>query len=108
VQIPGGEQSAAQIVKSGERTCVPFDCFEDVIVVLEAGAEHKYWAPGVGQILTEPLSGTAQETEELINVKELSGSALTELSTEALALDRHAAQTVPSVFGPSSPAARER
>jgi hypothetical protein len=108
VQVPGGEQSTAQVVKDGEHTCVPFDCFDDVIVVLEGGAEHKYWAPGVGQILTEPLSGSAQETEELINVKELSSSALAELSAEALRLDRHAAQTVPSVFGSSSPAVHER
>ena len=108
VQVPGGEQSSAQVVKAGQRTCVPFDCFKDVIVVLEGGAENKYWAPRVGQILTEPLSGIAQETEELINVKELSPSALSELSAEALKLDTHAAQTVPSVFGPSNPAVRER
>jgi len=107
VQVPGGEVSSAQVVKAGERTCVPFDCFKDVIVVLEAGSENKYWAPGVGQILTEPLSGEAQETEELINVKELSGSALAELSREALRLDEHASQTVPSVFGSSNPAVRE-
>ena len=108
VKVPGGEQSSAQVVKAGQRQCVPFDCFKGVIVVVEGGAENKYWAPGVGQILTEPLSGVAQETEELINVKELSPSALSELSAEALKLDAHAAQTVPSVFGPSSPAVRER
>jgi hypothetical protein len=108
VQVPGGEQSSAQVVKAGQRTCVPFDCFKDVIVVEEGGAEYKYWAPGVGQILTEPLSGVAQETEELINVKELSSSALAELSAEVLKLDAHAAKTVPSVFGPSAPAVRER
>lgn len=108
VQIPGGEQSSAQVVQAGEQTCVPFDCFKDVIVVLEGGAENKYWAPGVGQILTEPLSGAAQETEELINIKELSPSALAELSAEVLKLDAHAAQTVPSVYGPSNPAVRER
>jgi hypothetical protein len=106
VQVPGGEQSSAQVVKAGQKTCVPFDCFTDVIVVLEAGSENKYWAPGVGQILTEPLSGEAQETEELINVKELSQSSLAELSAEALRLDKHAATTVPSVFGGSNPAVR--
>jgi len=108
VQVPGGETSSAQIVQSGEKQCVPFDCFKDVVVVLEGGSEHKYWAPGVGQILTEPLSGLAQETEELINVKELSASALAELSKEVLTLDAHAATTVPSVFGASNEAVRER
>lgn len=108
VQIPGGEQSTAQVVKIGGKTCVPFDCFDDVVVVEEGGAEHKYWAPGVGGILTEPLSGSAQETEELINVRELGAKALAELSKEALRLDADAARTVPSVFGSSAPAVRER
>ena len=108
VQIPGGEQSSAQVVEVGAKTCVPFDCFDDVVVVEEGGAEHKYWAPGVGGILTEPLSGSAQETEELINVKELSATALAELSKETLRLDANAARTVPSVFGSSAPAVRER
>ena len=107
VQVPGGETSSAQIVQAGQKQCVPFDCFKDVIVVLEGGSEHKYWAPGVGQILTEPLSGVAQEIEELINVKELSPAALTELSNEVLKLDAHAAATVPSVFGASNQAVRE-
>jgi hypothetical protein len=107
VQVPGGETSSAQIAEAGQKQCVPFDCFKDVVVVLEGGSEHKYWAPGVGQILTEPLSGEAQETEELINVKELSPTALAELSKEALKLDAHAASTVPSVFGGSNQATRD-
>jgi hypothetical protein len=106
VQIAGGEQSSAQVVKVGAKTCVPFDCFDDVVVVEEDGSEHKYWAPGIGGILTEPLSGTSQETEELINVRELSSKALAELSDEVLRLDAHAATVVPSVFGSSAPALR--
>jgi hypothetical protein len=106
VQVPGVEQSTAQVVQVGKRKCVPFDCFKDVVVLQEAGSENKYWARGVGQILTEPLSGVAQETERLINVKELSRSGLAELSAEAFKLDNHAAQTVPSVFAGSNPAVR--
>jgi len=107
-RIPGGEVSTAEIAKVGERTCVPFKCFADVVVVLEGGAEHKYWAPGVGGILTEPLSGLAQETEELVNVKELGGQALAELSKEVLRLDRSAAAHAPTVFGGTKPASRSR
>ena len=108
VSIPGGEQSSAQVVKMGAKTCVPYDCFSDVVVVEENGSEHKYWAPGIGGILTEPLSGDAQETEELINIKELSAEALAEISKEALRLDAHAAQVAPTVFGGSNAAVRER
>jgi hypothetical protein len=106
VQIPGGEQSTAQVVKVGQRTCVPFKCYTDVVVILEGGSEHKYWAPGVGGILTEPLSGAAQETEELVNIRQLSPGGLAELSAMALSLDRNAADGVPSVFGGSKPAKR--
>jgi hypothetical protein len=108
VQIPGGEQSSAQVVKVGAKTCVPFDCFDDVVVILEDGTENKYWARGVGGILTEPLSGSAQETEELINVRELGATTLAELSREAMRLDANAARTVPSVFGSSALAVRQR
>jgi hypothetical protein len=106
VKISGGEQSTAQVAKVGQRTCVPFKCYTDVVVILEEGTENKYWAPGVGGILTEPLSGAAQETEELVNIKQLSPGALAELSAETLRLDRNAADRVPSVFGGSAPAKR--
>jgi hypothetical protein len=106
VQIPGGEQSTAQVAKVGQRTCVPFKCYTDVVVVLEGGSEHKYWAPGVGGILTEPLSGAAQETEELVNIRQLSPGGLAELSAMASRLDRNAAAGAPSVFGGSKPAKR--
>ena len=106
--IPGGEQTTAQVVDVGRKTCVPFKCYSDVVVIEEQGSENKHWAPGVGGILTEPLSGDAQETEELLNVKELSGKALAELSAEVLRLDRNAATYVPSVFGGSKPAKRGR
>ncbi len=105
-KIPGGEQTTAQVVKVGQRTCVPFKCYTDVVVIQEQGAENKYWAPGVGGIKTEPLSGTPQETEALVNITQLSGKALAELSAETLKLDRNAAVQVPSVFGGSKAAKR--
>lgn len=107
-KIPGGEQTTAQVVKVGQKTCVPFKCYTDVVVIQEQGTENKYWAPGVGGILTEPLAGEAQEVEELINVRQLSSKALAELNGESLKLDRGAAVHVPSVFGGSKPAKRGR
>lgn len=106
VQVPGVEESTAEVADVGRRTCVPYKCYSDVVVLLEQGTENKFWAPGVGQILTEPLSGAAQETEELVNIRELSGKALDELSAEALRLDRNASSTVPSVFQGSQQATR--
>jgi hypothetical protein len=108
VNIPGGEVSTAQVAQVSQQKCVPFKCFTDVVVVVEQGSENKYWAPGAGQILTEPLSGSAQEIEELVNLTQLSPTALAELSAEALRLDRNAASTASSVFGGSKAAERNR
>jgi hypothetical protein len=106
---PGDDPTIAKVVKSGVRTCVPFKCYSNVLVIEEGGSENKYFAPGVGGILTEPKSkGGEEETEKLINLTQLSRQGLAELSGEALELDRHAASTVPDVFGASAPAERLR
>jgi len=107
--VPGEGPTVAKVVKSGVRTCVPFKCYSNVLVVEEDGSENKYFAPGVGGILTEPKSkGGEEETEKLVNLTQLSPRGLAELSAEALRLDRHAATTVPDVFGTSEPARRLR
>jgi hypothetical protein len=97
--VPGIEAPSAQVVKSGQSQCVPFKCFKDVLVVQE-GSEYKYYAPGVGQILTEPqTSGGKQEVEKLVNVTELSPSGLARISAEVVKLDKHTQVTAPDVFG---------
>lgn len=103
--VPGEGAVTAEVVKTSQRTCVPYRCFSNVVVLEEDGSEHKYFAPGVGGILTVPLSGDPQETEELVNVVELSAGGLAELSAEALRLDTHARTESPDVFG-STPRAR--
>ena len=54
--------------------CVPFKCYEDVLVIEEGGGcrVDKYYAPGVGGIKLAPTSGDPQETEKLINLTQLS------------------------------------
>jgi hypothetical protein len=105
---PGSDPTIAKVVKAGIRKCVPFKCYTGVLVIEEDGSENKYFAPGVGGIKTEPKGGGEQETEELINLTQLSRRGLAELSNEALKLDRHARSTVRDVFGGSRRAARRR
>lgn len=104
--VPGEGAATAKVVKTGQRKCVPFRCFNDVVILEEDGSEHKYFAPGAGGILTEPLSGDPQETEELVNVTQLSPQGLAEISAEAVKLDQHARTVAKDVYGPSSPAKR--
>jgi hypothetical protein len=111
-KTPGESHGTAQVLKTGQRNCVPFRCYRDVLVIGEGSvdepgvSEYKYFAPGVGQIRTEPRSGGEQEVESLINFTRLSRRALTELSEEALKLDGHARVTAKDVFGRSSAAKR--
>ena len=101
------EQPVAEVVKTGQKQCVPFKCYTSVIVIEENGDEYKYFAAGVGGILTEPRSeGGEQETEELINLTQLSPTGLAELSAEALRLDENARVEAKDVFGDSSAAER--
>jgi hypothetical protein len=104
--VPGEGPATARVVKTGEKKCVPFRCFSNVVVVEENGAELKYYAPGVGGILTMPLSDQPRETEELINVTTLSKTGLDEISAEVIKLDQHARIVSGDVYGHSTPARR--
>ena len=104
---PGGdeEEAVAQVVEAGKSQCVPFKCYEDVLIIREGKVaapdnEFKYYAPGVGQILNTPRSASQHhDVEKLINLTQLSPRGLAELSTEALKLDRNAKVEAPDVFG---------
>ena len=89
------------------RSAFPSSATRTSLVIQEGGCgEYKYFAPGVGEIRTEPRSsGGKQEIEELINLTQLSPRGLAELSAEALKLDKHAQVEAPDVFG-HAPAAK--
>ena len=104
--VPGEGSSTAKVFQTNVSNCVPFKCYKKVLVIQEGG-EHKYFAPGVGGIRTEPPSNSGEdEVEELVNFTKLSAAGLSELSDEALKLDEHARQTAESVFGQSQAAKR--
>lgn len=99
------EDSVAEVLKVGVRHCVPFKCFDDVLVVREGKAtapdnEWKYYARDVGQIDNVPRGDSVhKDVERMINLTKLSPQALAEISREALRLDRKALERAPDVFG---------
>jgi len=106
-QIPGeGTRNSVVTKIGGEHKCVPFRCFDNLVAINESGIELKYYSPGVGGVLTVPLEGDAQETEELVNVATLSPAGLAEISNEVVKLDQHARTVAPDVYGASDPAKR--
>jgi hypothetical protein len=105
---PGSDPTVAKVIGTGKRTCVPFKCFSNTLVIDEDGSENKYFARGVGGIKTQPKETGEEETEALVNVTRLSSRGLAEASREVLKLDHHARTTVPDVYGRSRAAARRR
>ena len=96
---------AAEVARIQEQECVPFGCFNNVLVVREGkraaiNNEFKYYVTGVGQIRNEPLGESRHEDiERLVNVTRLSAAGLTEASNQALRIDAQAAKEWPEVFG---------
>jgi len=106
-RIPGREILTAEVARLGRSKCVPFRCFSNVLAILEAGSELKYYAAGVGAIATEPnYSGGELEKEALVNVIQLTPQGLAEASAQAMRLDQHARSTAKEVFAGSAPAKR--
>jgi hypothetical protein len=106
------EGDVAEVIRIGARRCVPFKCFDNVLIVREGKAsapdnEFKYYARGVGQIDNVPRSASRhKDVEQLVNLTQLSRQALGEASREALRLDRHAQKQAPDTFGRFPPAER--
>ena len=104
-QPPNEAGDAAAFQRMQKRECVPFGCFDNVLVVEEGkrsalNNEYKYYALGVGQIRNEPLGASRhQDIETLVNFTKLSPAGLAEASKEAMRIDAEAARLLPKLFG---------
>jgi hypothetical protein len=89
-----------RVYKVGQKTCVPVNCYEDVLVIEEfernkPGAyQLKYYAPGVGDVRVGWRGPEEEEKEGLELVKDvrLSPQALAKARAGALELEKHAYQ----------------
>ena len=99
-----------RIDKMGEETCVPVDCYKDVMVIAESSlgevgaAQFKYYVTEVGEIRVN-WGGTdaTREALELVDHLQLSPEELAAIRAEALALEAHAYQVSADVYGKTSP-----
>jgi hypothetical protein len=107
-----------RVEQMGQETCVPVDCYKDVLVNAEANLSEpgafqmKYFAPDVGEIQVG-WKGTDATKEELqlVEYKQLSPQALADVRTKALEVEKHAyevsevyKQTSPSEYPVGTPA----
>lgn len=100
----------ASVDALNQETCVPVNCYKDVLVIAESSLEEtdafqlKYFAPGVGNVRVGWRGEDAtQEELELVYFKELSPSELEEVRLEAQELEKRAHERSPDVYGQTQP-----
>jgi len=98
------------VVAMGEQTCVPLDCYEDVLVTEEFSQSEpdafqvKYYAAGVGNVRVGWRGDDASREElELTELTQLDPDALAEIREAALALEAHAFEISKEVYDQTKP-----
>jgi hypothetical protein len=94
----------------GQETCVPVDCYQDVLVIAESSLEEadafqlKYYAPGVGEVRVGWRGKDAtKETLELVEMVQLSPEALAEVHAAALEQEARAYEISKEVYEQTAP-----
>jgi hypothetical protein len=94
------------------QTCVPIECYEEVVVIAESSQAEpdaqqlKYYARGVGNVRVG-WRGSKEKTKEtlaLVKLEQLSPKALAEVRAEALKLEKHAYEVSKDVYAQTPPA----
>ncbi len=100
----------SQVDQVGQETCVPVDCYQNVVVIAESSLEEvnafqlKYYAPGIGNVRVGWRGEDAtQEELELVEFVQLNPEDLAEIHDKALALEARAYEISQSVYGHTSP-----
>jgi hypothetical protein len=94
------------------QTCVPVECYEEVLVIAESSQAEpdaqqlKYYARGVGNVRVSwrGAKEKTKETLELVRLEPLRPEALAEVRAAALKLEEHAYQVSKDVYAQTPPA----
>lgn len=94
-----------------EHTCVPTDCYDDVVVTKEfsrtepGSYQLKYYAPGVGNIRVGWGGPNEDEHEVLVltHIAHLNADGLASVRAKVLAQEKRAYDRRPDVYGQTSP-----
>jgi len=101
-----GFDDCAIVIATGQHTCVPVRCYDNVLVTDEwaprdpaGGHQRKFYAPGVGVIRIEAVGGVNPEVAQLTRVTRLCGSSLSRIRQIVVAQDARGYSVSPSVYG---------
>ena len=100
------------VYQMGQKTCVPVDCYEDLLVIAETSREEpdahqlKYYARGVGYVRVgwRGEGEKTKETLELVKIEQLGPEALAEARAEVVKLEKRAYEIGKKVYARTSPA----
>ena len=99
-----------QVSQMNQKLCVPFDCYEGVLVIDETSKAEpdahqlKYFALGAGNIKVDwKGADQTQETLELVQIVHLSQGEMADARTNALLLEKHAYEVSKDVYGLTPP-----
>jgi hypothetical protein len=94
----------------GQETCVPVDCYQDVLVIAESSLgevdayQLKYYARSVGEVRVGWKGEDAtQEDLELVELVQLSAEELAEVHAMTLELEKHAYEISAGVYDQTTP-----
>jgi len=107
-----GWTDRGQVDQVGQQTCVPVDCYDDVLVIAETSAAEpeaqqlKYFARGLGNVRVgwRGAGEKTKETLELTRVERLDAAALAVVRAKALELERSAYARSSTVYANTPPA----
>jgi hypothetical protein len=100
----------ATIEEIGKKTCTLSGCYDDTLVIAESSLDEvdiyqlKHYARGVGEVRVG-WRGEPDETEglQLAQLNHLTAEALAAVRAEALALEAHAYEISPDIYGQTAP-----
>ena len=100
-----------RVYRTGQKTCVPLDCYTDVVVIEEfelsirEAFQDKYYAPGVGVVRVgwRGANDDSKEVLELVDFRTLSAEEMQAVRADALALEERAYRISKDVFGKTAP-----
>ena len=100
-----------QVDQAGQNSCVPVDCYEDVLVIAETSRSEpdaeqlKYYARNVGNIRVgwRGSGEKTKETLELVALEQLSVEDLAEVRAQAILLEKSAFERSKKVYAKTSP-----
>jgi hypothetical protein len=108
-------QDRAKVSKTGLRTCVPVQCYDDVLLIdewnplePEDGHQLKYFASGVGNVRVGAVDDPEAEKLVLTKVVQLDETELGKARSEALKLERHAYEVSAKLYGRTTPATQNQ